>query len=161
MNGERTPTEVYQDFRVAVFDILSQQENQEALLNGVAGMGNGEHNIPGSIVSVDTAPSKREENAALAAVGRIIESPIKQNSNMNGNVMKGHDNTHTNHINSVAVPNSIIDEGPVVRQTMTFNPNRIPHIIWVIGGPGSNKATLCLKAVGINPGWGHIRYDHS
>lgn len=138
---------------MAVFDILSQQENQEALLNGVAGMGNGEHNIPGSIVSVDTAPSKREENAALATVGRFVESPVKQHSNMNGNVMKGDPiNLHT-----ADVPNSIIEQGPVVRQSLPFNPNRIPHIIWVIGGPGSNKATLCLKAVGINPGWGHIR----
>lgn len=138
---------------MAVFDILSQQENQEALMNGVAGMGNGEHNIPGSIVSVDTAPSKREENAALAAVGRFVESPVKYNSNMNGNVMKGDPiNLHT-----VDVPNSIIEQGPVMRQSIAYNPNRIPHIIWVIGGPGSNKATLCLKAVGINPGWGHIR----
>lgn len=32
----------------------------------------------------------------------------------------------------------------------------IPKIIFVIGGPGSNKATLCLKAVGMNPGWSHL-----
>uniref|UniRef100_A0A336KV14 CSON015556 protein n=1 Tax=Culicoides sonorensis TaxID=179676 RepID=A0A336KV14_CULSO len=122
VNGERTPTEVYQDFRVAVFDILNQQENQEALLNGVAGIGNGEHDIPGSIVSVDTAPSKREENEAAMAIGRFVESPLKQNTNMNGNVMKGN-------------PTSIIQQplqqhtnGPVTRQA--FNPNKIPHIIW-------------------------------
>lgn len=27
----------------------------------------------------------------------------------------------------------------------------------VIGGPGSNKSTLCLKAVALNPGWSHFR----
>lgn len=145
MNGERTPTEVYQDFRAAVFDILSQQENQEALLNGVAGMGNGAHNIPGSIVSVDTAPSKREENAVLATEGRLVESSFIHNSNMNGNSLNS---------NTVQVPISLNENGP---KTNPFNLNRIPHIIWVIGGPGSNKATLCLKAVGVNPGWGHIR----
>ena len=52
MNGERAPSEVYKDFRGAVLDILGAQENQEALLNGVVGMGHGVDDIPGSIVSV-------------------------------------------------------------------------------------------------------------
>lgn len=41
---------MYQDFRAAVLDILNQQENQEAVLNGVAGIGHGLDDIPGSIV---------------------------------------------------------------------------------------------------------------
>lgn len=43
---------MYKDFRGAVLDILGAQENQEALLNGVVGMGHGVDDIPGSIVSV-------------------------------------------------------------------------------------------------------------
>lgn len=38
-----------------------------------------------------------------------------------------------------------------------LNLSKIPKVIFVIGGPGSNKATLCLKAVGMNPGWSHLR----
>lgn len=127
---------------------MSQQENQEALLNGVAGMGNGANNIPGSIVSVDTAPSKRAENAVVATEGRLVESSFIHNSNMNGDSLNS---------NTVQMPNSLNENGAKMRQTNPFNFNRVPHIIWVIGGPGSNKATLCLKAVGVNPGWGHIR----
>lgn len=32
----------------------------------------------------------------------------------------------------------------------------LPAFIWVIGGPGSNKATLCAQAVRNMPGWQHI-----
>ncbi|XP_012274689.1 adenylate kinase isoenzyme 5 [Orussus abietinus] len=32
----------------------------------------------------------------------------------------------------------------------------IPLFIWVIGGPGSNKATLCTQAVRNIPGWVHV-----
>lgn len=125
MNGERTPTEVYQDFRSAVLDILNQQENQEAMLNGVSGIGHGTDDIPGSIVSVDTAPSKED-----------VPKPTEPNPK----------------------PHSLMNGGPGYHGPETFRSGRVPQIIWVIGGPGSNKATLCLKAVGINPGWGHIRW---
>lgn len=132
---------------MAVFDILSQQENQEAILNGIVGIGKGEHDIPGSIVSVDTAPNKRE----AVVVGHFTEQPINQNSNMNGNVLRGDPVS----VGTIGAAATVVQQGPMVKQM--FNPSRIPHVIWVIGGPGSNKATLCLKAVGLNPGWGHIR----
>ncbi|XP_011874309.1 PREDICTED: adenylate kinase isoenzyme 5 [Vollenhovia emeryi] len=32
----------------------------------------------------------------------------------------------------------------------------LPAFIWVIGGPGSNKAALCTEAVSNMPGWQHI-----
>lgn len=34
---------------------------------------------------------------------------------------------------------------------------KMPRIIFVIGGPGSNKTILCMKAVGANSDWGHFR----
>lgn len=143
INGERAPTEVYKDFRAAVLDILQAQENQEAVLNGVAGIGHGIDDIPGSIVSVDTAPGQSAHNRAinLATVTsppNIIESPIKVRSKMNGHVMG------KNIIEVETIPD---------HQTTS----KIPPVIFVIGGPGSNKATLCMKAVGMNPGWSHIR----
>lgn len=72
----------------------------------------------------------------MIAAGRYTEASIKNNANMNGNLVQN---------DKLKTPQP------------TFNSNRLPHLIWVIGGPGSNKATLCLKAVGVNPGWGHIR----
>ena len=33
-----------------------------------------------------------------------------------------------------------------------------PTILWVVGGPGSNKAALCQRAVAQRPGWTHYRY---
>lgn len=133
INGERAPSEVYKDFRSAVLDILQAQENQEAVLNGVAGIGHGIDDIPGSIVSVDTAPSqsKRKDYVAVTTPPNAIDSPV-------------------------IVGKKIIELETINQQRSV---TRIPKVIFVIGGPGSNKATLCLKAVGMNPGWSHIRFD--
>jgi hypothetical protein len=140
INGERAPSEVYKDFRSSVLDILQANENQEAVLNGVAGIGHGIDDIPGSIVSVDTAPSqsKPRDYVAVTTPPNAIESPVKTHTKMNGHVGK--------HI--------------IEMETINQKPTRtskLPPVIFVIGGPGSNKATLCLKAVGMNPGWSHIR----
>ncbi|GAB0098163.1 adenylate kinase isoenzyme 5 [Sergentomyia squamirostris] len=120
VNGERSPSEVYKDFREAVLEILGAQENQEALLNGIAGMGHGSNEIPGSIVSVETAPG----HSKLLTV----------DDGLTGN---------RNHVDASAA-------------NAMMQLNTIPPVIFVIGGPGSNKASLCVKAIGINPGWGHV-----
>ncbi|XP_034474847.1 adenylate kinase isoenzyme 5 isoform X1 [Drosophila innubila] len=166
VNGERAPTEVYKDFRTAVLDILNALENQEAMLNGVSGMGRGIHDIPGSIVSVDTAPSQppvtvdhRSSAAAAGAAGAAVAGAAITDLTAPGAAAA----TIRTGVNS---PDD--DSGVVVTQqpklshagtSMDANDDPdspIPPIIWVIGGPGSNKATLCLKAVGLNPGWSHI-----
>ncbi|XP_037051697.1 adenylate kinase isoenzyme 5 isoform X3 [Bradysia coprophila] len=108
VNGERAPTEVYKDFRMTVLDILGAQENQEALLNGVA----------------------------VPAVETPTNAKIRDNDVLHPNNLMGQNVTEQN------VPVQSIEN--------------LPPIIWVIGGPGSNKATLCLKAIGLNPGWGHF-----
>ncbi|ALC39019.1 CG9541 [Drosophila busckii] len=167
VNGERAPTEVYKDFRTAVLDILSQLENQEAMLNGVTGMGRGIHDIPGSIVSVDTAPSQVQapqipDRAAIsgARVERNVTNAVISHIAANAA-------TATETLRTACTSVDDDDSGVVVTQQPRFNQqapaggetepeSHIPHIIWVIGGPGSNKATLCIKAVGLNPGWAHI-----
>ena len=113
-------------------------ENQEAVLNGIAGIGHGIDDIPGSIVSVDTAPSqsKPRDYVVVTTPPNAIESPIKIHTKMNGHVGQK------------------IIEMETISDTKS---SKMPPIIFVIGGPGSNKATLCLKAVGMNPGWSHIR----
>lgn len=141
---------MYKDFRAAVLDILQTQENQEAVLNGVAGIGNGIDDIPGSIVSVDTAPSpiKTKVPTQIVPEARILApkppptvvSPPPPARMMNGNIGRN------------AIEIESFDD-----HKTTQGSARYPPIIFVIGGPGSSKSTLCLKAIGMNPGWGHFR----
>ncbi|KAL7042467.1 hypothetical protein ACKWTF_001148 [Chironomus riparius] len=147
INGERAPSEVYKDFRAAVLDILQAQENQEAVLNGVAGIGHGNDEIPGSIVSVETAPKQepiREREAMVVTTPpNAIDSPITVKTKMNGNVGKN------------------VIEVETIENRLTDSVSKIPPVIFVLGGPGSNKAMLCLKAVGMNAGWSHFSIGRS
>lgn len=133
VNGERAPTEVYKDFRISILDILGAQDNQEALLNGVAGMGKGMNEIPGSIVSVETAPSQHKNVITAAAIDESSLNAQQRHSNS----LMGQQTTST-------------DISPISLR-------HLPPIICIIGGPGSNKAMLCLKAIALLPGWGHFR----
>ncbi|XP_030377755.1 adenylate kinase isoenzyme 5 isoform X1 [Scaptodrosophila lebanonensis] len=182
VNGERAPTEVYKDFRTAVLDILSTLENQEAMLNGVTGMGM--HGIPGTIVSVDTASSHAQAQAQ-AHQHQIAEAiPARPATTTTTTAIAGDRNVPNAVIAHIAsnaaaavqsaggmVSRSVAasaddDSGVVITQQPTLShagtsmdadaERTVPPIIWVIGGPGSNKVTLCLKAVGLNPGWAHI-----
>ncbi|XP_018895600.2 adenylate kinase isoenzyme 5 [Bemisia tabaci] len=42
------------------------------------------------------------------------------------------------------------------KETKQKTSNRIPPVIWIVGGPGSNKFTLCQKAIRKAHGWIHI-----
>lgn len=128
---------MYKDFRASILDILQAQENQEAVLNGVGGIGHGNDEIPGSIVSVDTAPKRNniaKESVTVTTPPNVIESPIVK-TRMNGSVGK----------KTIEV------------ETIQENSSKIPPIIFVLGGPGSNKSQLCLKVVAMNPGWSTFR----
>ncbi|XP_037959021.1 adenylate kinase isoenzyme 5 [Teleopsis dalmanni] len=160
VNGERAPADVYKDFRTAVLDILSTLENQEAILNGVTGMGRGIHDIPGSIVSVDTAPSQPQNIAELLHPNADTSTEeIDPKLNVaNAVISRIASNAALAVATTVSNAADVITRQPTLANaaTSTNEVNSIPPIIWVIGGPGSNKATLCMKAVGLNPGWGHI-----
>lgn len=134
VNGERNPAEVYKDFRSAVFEILGTQDNQNALLNGVVGMGRGANEIPGSIVTVETAPWQ-EESAAQVGLQREDEGERPSTPMLDAT--------------------NILEKPPVANNNVDFA--NLPPIIWVIGGPGSNKSVLCMKAIALNPGWAHFR----
>ncbi|XP_016945917.3 uncharacterized protein [Drosophila suzukii] len=130
VNGERAPTEVFKDFRTAVLDILSTLENQEAAMNGV---------------TEDIATNASETAGIVLGRDLAIDGPNGAVAALKTGTTSADD-----------------DSGVVVTQQPKFRPDAgpeesgLPPIIWVIGGPGSNKATLCLKAVGLNPGWAHI-----
>lgn len=148
VNGERNPAEVYKDFREAVFEILGAEDNQNALLNGVVGMGRGVNEIPGSIVSVETAPSQNQLFAVRSP------SPLAATTSTHGQTIYGNPRSET-----ILDPHYLMGHQTMDNPTSHTNLTALPPVIWVIGGPGSNKSTLCLKAVSLNPGWGHIRYS--
>ncbi|XP_037711265.1 adenylate kinase isoenzyme 5 isoform X2 [Drosophila subpulchrella] len=135
VNGERAPTEVFKDFRTAVLDILSTLENQEAVMNGVTG----------TQIAEDIATNASETAGIVLGRDLAIDGPNGAVTALKTGTTSADD-----------------DSGVVVTQQPKFRPDAgpeesgLPPIIWVIGGPGSNKATLCLKAVGLNPGWAHI-----
>ncbi|XP_055906163.1 adenylate kinase isoenzyme 5 isoform X2 [Eupeodes corollae] len=138
VNGERAPTEVYKDFRTAILDILSALENQEAILNGVTEPDGGVRNHRSSAAAFTTnrvqdVVEVDYHNHHQGRGGRVV-SP----AGVDAVALMGQ-----NISNAIAAVNHIGNES-------------IPPVIWVIGGPGSNKASLCLKAVGLNSGWGHI-----
>lgn len=163
VNGERAPTEVYKDFRTAVLDILSTLENQEAVMNGVTGMGRGIHDIPGSIVSVDTAPSQAQQATQIAEGTAAVSTNETTGTALARDLALSPTNGAVT-IMKTGTTSADDDSGVVITQQPKLRPetgldeSNLPPIIWVIGGPGSNKATLCLKAVGLNQGWAHIRY---
>lgn len=142
VNGERNPAEVYKEFRDAVFDILGAEDNQNALLNGVVGMGRGVNEIPGTIVTVETAPDQHDEAAAVAASSSasVVQPKVSQNK-------------------PPSAKNIILSPRDLLAQSRSVDFANLPPIIWVIGGPGSNKSSLCLKAIAQNPDWGHFRYE--
>lgn len=146
MNGERSPTDVYKDFRAAVLDILTLVENQEAILNGVSGMGRGLNDIPGSIVSVDTAPSQERNITEMAGQMSAEEELDDERDQLER-----------------MAPFPSTNVGPVVHSPTSIpaasilSVRSVPPVIWVIGGPGSNKSMLCIKAIALNPGWAHFR----
>nr|XP_036232424.1 adenylate kinase isoenzyme 5 isoform X2 [Bactrocera oleae] len=151
VNGERAPAEVYKDFRAAILDVLSTLENQEAMLNGVTDISNA--NVNTTVFAANNYNNMNRNhynnhvgNPSIAnAVGTHIASSV----------------------NAAAATARMIDAEVITTQpeaintqnaatSMNLNGDSIPPVIWVIGGPGSNKATLCMKAVRLNPGWGHI-----
>ncbi|XP_050082037.1 adenylate kinase isoenzyme 5 isoform X2 [Anopheles aquasalis] len=151
INGERSPSEVYKDFRTAVLDILGAQENQEALLNGVA--------APSHQVELNHTRTPPPVTAARPSADRMTRPTShgllqRQQSRTSLRQVVRHDDT-----SDTASTVGFAELEPDRLQSIRHG--RVPPVIWVIGGPGSNKATLCLKVVGLNPGWGHFSVGRS
>lgn len=141
VNGERNPAEVYKEFRDAVFEILGAEDNHNALLNGVVGMGRGVNDIPGTIVTVETAPDQNDDTVAVSAPSSPIATQPTSSQNK-----------------PPSAKNMLLNPSDLLTQSRTVDFANLPPVIWVIGGPGSNKSSLCLKAIAQNPGWSHFRY---
>lgn len=157
VNGERNPNEVYKDFRSAVLEILGSQDDRPrapSIVNGPL-KAHTTIDIPGVIAEaeVTTWPDTGDssDSVALDDVGEdgveeiaAVVSPDRQMAK---------NNTIT--VPVVVEPNIDLSQTPKANNNL--DPSDLPPIVWVVGGPGSNKSTLCLKAVALNPGWSHFR----
>lgn len=148
VNGERNPSEVYKDFRSAVLQVLGSQDDRDQRLMPFSGRARADSivAIPGVIVEAETTnwqeldeDNDQDGNGMEAEASESL--PVAKNNS------------------TLAVPsNPHIDLSQIPQvENNNFNAANLPPIIWVIGGPGSNKSALCLKAVALNPGWGHFR----
>ncbi|TMW52318.1 hypothetical protein DOY81_002575, partial [Sarcophaga bullata] len=104
-------------------------------------------------VNGERAPSEVYKDFRTAVLD-ILSTLENQEAILNGV-------TASNAAQAVAITTGrdVITKQPMLMNnntSMGTDMNRIPPVIWVIGGPGSNKATLCMKAVGLNPGWAHF-----
>ncbi|RVE50333.1 hypothetical protein evm_004999 [Chilo suppressalis] len=160
VNGERNPEEVYKDFRAAVLQILGTQDDQTTM-NGVSGVGVGAGGIPGEIVGVEPAPTAhereekreerreerreeiREETTVLpVAAPMVVPVPVQHENGILARLVS---------------PEVAIPKPEVIRVKSANNgPVSPPATVWVVGGPGSNKASLCQRAVARRDGWTHF-----
>ncbi|KAK9731388.1 hypothetical protein QE152_g13691 [Popillia japonica] len=129
INGERHPGEVFKDFREAVLKILGMQDNPPIFSNG------SEANLPTDLTTelpkAQTLPNvvaTKNPTDLLTQVSQQIR-PQTQVLSVNGNAK------------------------PMEYQS-PVKPGW-PPVLWVIGGPGSNKAVLCEQAAK-ETGWNHI-----
>lgn len=140
VNGERNPEEVYKDFRAAILQVLGSLEEQNGV-NGVGVGAGGRHSfigIPGEIVGIERVLTPPAPEPSVIPIAPPIVQPI-----------------------SVPPAEPLIDSRPKVDN---LKPELIrvkgasghPIILWVVGGPGSNKAVLCQRAVTQNTGWAHF-----
>ncbi|KAJ8920692.1 hypothetical protein NQ315_004831, partial [Exocentrus adspersus] len=129
INGERVPSDVYKDFRSAVLRILGTQDNPPVFTNGKAAP-------PASTDVIAELPNVATMAASQVPTGpasseRIAVSPPRPQTQ----VISVHATTPSTY-------KSPMKTG-------------YPPVLWVIGGPGSNKAVLC-SAAAKETGWTHI-----
>lgn len=120
VNGERNPGEVYKDFRSAVFEVLGSQDNQNALMNGVVGMGRGVTEIPGTIVTIESTNTNLNSSTTLRS----------------NNTIDGETSSTPNPSSPIAVDTNPLNPINLLQQPQTANNNvdfsNLPPVIWVI-----------------------------
>ncbi|XP_073941350.1 adenylate kinase isoenzyme 5 [Choristoneura fumiferana] len=158
VNGERNPEEVYKDFRAAVLQILGTVEDQSTM-NGVSGVGVGAGGIPGEIVGVEPAPAQRSRADVMPVRhGERITSPKigVQHAVVPGAHIAERARAEVLPIAPMGngdVQRIVSPKTEVIRVRGAASP---PAVLWVVGGPGSNKAALCQRCVTMRSGWAHF-----
>ncbi|XP_048483172.1 uncharacterized protein LOC105391874 [Plutella xylostella] len=132
VNGERNPEEVYKDFRAAILQVLGAVEEQS---NGGVGAGG----IPGEIVGVEPAPPNMMPRS-LPQEPSALPVPVAEPLSLPAPV-------------SVEPTRTVTPKASVIRVRGAAT---TPPLLFVVGGPGSNKAALCQRAAPLRQGWTHF-----
>lgn len=160
VNGERNPNDVYKDFRSAVLEILGSQDDQPRIANGGPPQAHTTIDIPGVIVEAEAEASKwpaMGDSGGSASADDAGDDDVDELVAATSDDLQKAKNARAQITVPVVVePNVDLLQTPRPANN-NADPSELPPIIWVVGGPGSNKSTLCLKAVALNPGWGHFR----
>ncbi|KRT85301.1 hypothetical protein AMK59_2242, partial [Oryctes borbonicus] len=129
INGERHPGEVFRDFREAVLKILGMQDNPPVFSAGQEV--NLLSDLRTELPKVQTLANitTKKSSATRSSESTQLVRPQTQVLSVNGNAK------------------------PVEYQS-PVKPGW-PPVLWVIGGPGSNKAILCEQTAEAT-GWSHI-----
>ncbi|KAH1013243.1 hypothetical protein HUJ04_002260 [Dendroctonus ponderosae] len=145
IHGERPPADVYRDFRAAFFQILGDQDNPPEFTNGTA--------IPMPTNTTSELPIRVSNQSALRK--NSIDDPF---SIFQQNAVLPDPLRMQNGISSPDRPKTqviSVGNGGVPNFNSPVKPLTYPPVLWVIGGPGSNKASLCEVAAREND-WVHI-----
>ncbi|CAH2234718.1 jg4704 [Pararge aegeria aegeria] len=149
--------EVYKDFRAAVLQILGAVEEQN--MNGV---GVGAHAIPGEVVGVEPVPTRNYNGKITSQDVEIEDEPFTSTIAPTiptipvhvEPVPKAASLPVTKLPRVMPVNGRVVSPKPEVIQVR--GTPTIPPTLWVVGGPGSNKAALCEGSVLQRDGWTHF-----
>lgn len=167
VNGERHPGDVYKDFRSSVFRILGEHDNPPVFGNGrIASVPDDvSSELPTRSTQTVTVPQPgirpagttttttgAAAAAAVAAVGPRAGLAAGASAAVAAaaaatTAAQAHTERPSTQIISVTSNQPANYRSPV-------KPGW-PPVLWVIGGPGSNKAALCTQ-VAKDTGWSHI-----
>ncbi|XP_065172153.1 adenylate kinase isoenzyme 5 isoform X2 [Atheta coriaria] len=136
VNGERHPGDVYKDFRSSIFRILGMQDNPPIFSNGKVA------SVPEDVtMELPTVPMQTQAPPPVVPKPRPekIIQPVAPRQDSPRPATQ-------------VISVSSQEQPPSYRSPLKPG---IPNVLWVIGGPGSNKATLCTQAAK-DTGWTHI-----
>ncbi|XP_049831409.1 uncharacterized protein LOC126272536 isoform X2 [Schistocerca gregaria] len=153
VNGEREPALVYRDFRAAALRLLGVHDTTAPAAPvppATPGLLNG-----GATVAPAPAPAPAQNNhirnggPPAAVANKMAVNKIAASKAVLAQPMLAAQTNSTPPAAPVTPP--AVEAVPVYRAPA----KGFPPVIWVIGGPGSNKAALCDKVVRAAAGWAH------
>lgn len=145
IHGERPPADVYRDFKAAFFQILGNQDNPPEFTNGTA--------IPIPTTTTSELPTRVSNQSALCQNSMKDPFPFLQQNPVLPVPLKMENGISTPDRPKTQVIS--VGNGGVPNFNSPVKPLTYPPVLWVIGGPGSNKAALCDVAAREND-WAHV-----
>ncbi|KAL7294112.1 hypothetical protein TKK_0012143 [Trichogramma kaykai] len=165
VNGERNPSEVYIDFRDAVLRTLGLQTDDGGVTREVSSSMETE-------VEVERNQDGGEERASPRKAAGVIKSPTmttteeedEDDAVSEARISSSTSQRPTAEQIAASSPTVPSETSPVVAgqqilassKTADMPRKRLPPVVWVLGGPGSNKSMVCNLAVKMMTNWVHL-----